>query len=150
MKIFSQVLLFKFYIDGLNRVNVEEYPLKAVREGFINALAHRNYERTSCFIEVYISDDCIEIINMEHIDRGISQITDEMLKFRLEEPQFSEGNDSFKVVFKSDQNYLNHDGERKNIINLKDLCLNQRQIDIVRELTNNNSTMTYDNPFTYL
>ena len=126
-----------FYIDGMNRVNVDEYPLKAVREGFINALAHRNYERTSSFIEFYIFDNRIEIISpgklkypltiedikkdegighrnericeifyktnyMEHIVRGISQMTDEMLKFGLEEPQFSEGNDSFKVVFKAD------------------------------------------------
>ena len=114
-----------FYIDGMNRVNVDEYPLKAVREGFINALAHRNYERTSSFIEFYIFDNRIEIISpgklkypltiedikkdegighrnericeifyktnyMEHIVRGISQMTDEMLKLGLEEPIFSE------------------------------------------------------------
>lgn len=168
-----------FYIDGLNRVNVDEYPIKAVREGFINALAHRNYERTSSFIEFYIFDDRIEIISpgklkypltiedikkdegiahrnericeifyktnyMEHIGRGISQMTNEMLKFGLEEPQFSEGNDSFKVVFKSNNRHLAHDGARKNIVNLKDLGLNQRQIDIVTEITNNNSSMTYD------
>lgn len=168
-----------FYIDGFTRVNVDEYPIKAVREGFINALAHRNYERTSSFIEFYIFDDRIEIISpgklkypltiedikkdegiahrnericeifyktnyMEHIGRGISQMTDEMLKFGLKEPQFSEGSDSFKVVFKANDEHLSHDGERKNIVNLKDLGLNQRQIDIVTEITNNNSSMTYD------
>ena len=47
-----------FYIDGFNCINVDEYPIKTVREGFINALAHRNYERTSSFIEFYIFDDC--------------------------------------------------------------------------------------------
>lgn len=34
---------------------------------------------------------------MEHIGRGISQMTDEMVKFGLGEPEFSEGNDSFKL-----------------------------------------------------
>ncbi len=67
-----------------------------------------------------------------------------MLKFGLKEPQFSEGSDSFKVVFKANDEHLSHDGERKNIVNLKDLGLNQRQIDIVTEITNNNSSMTYD------
>lgn len=52
-----------FIIDGMNRINIDEYPIKAIREGFINALAHRNYERSSSFIEFYIFDDRIEIIN---------------------------------------------------------------------------------------
>ena len=168
-----------FYIEGFNRINVDEYPIKAVREGFINALAHRNYERSSSFIEFYIFDDRIEIISpgklkypltiedikkdegighrnericeifyktnyMEHIGRGISQMRDEMIKFGLDEPEFSEGNDSFKVVFKADGSSLSHDNERKNIVNLKDLGLNQRQIDIVTLITNNDASMTYD------
>ena len=37
-----------------------------------------------------------------------------------------------------------HDGARQNIVDLKDLGLNQRQIDIVTEIVNNNATMTYD------
>ena len=52
-----------FIIDGMNRINIDEYPIKAIREGFINALAHRNYERSSSFIEFYIFDDRIEIIS---------------------------------------------------------------------------------------
>lgn len=67
---------------------------------------------------------------MEHIGRGISQMTDEMLKFGLDEPQFSEGNDSFKVVFKrKDGQELSSGAD--SIVNLKDFGLNARQIDIL-------------------
>jgi predicted HTH transcriptional regulator len=31
-------------IVGLNRVQIDEYPLEALREGLVNAVAHRNYE----------------------------------------------------------------------------------------------------------
>lgn len=168
-----------FYIDGFNRVNVDEYPIKAVREGFINALAHRNYERTSSFIEFYIFDDRIEIINpgklkypltiedikkdegiahrngriceifyktnyMEHIGRGISQMTNEMLKLGLDEPIFFEGNDSFKVVFKGNGGEITTREGSENVLNLTDLGLNQRQIDILTEIINNNVSMNYD------
>lgn len=178
-KFFKRNTASGFIIEGMNRINIDEYPIKAVREGFINALAHRNYERSSSFIEFYIFDDRIEIISpgklkypltiedikkdegighrnericdifhktnyMEHIGRGISQMTDEMVKFGLDEPEFSEGNDSFKVVFRANKDNMAHDGARQNVVNLKDLGLNQRQIDIVTEIVNNNATMTYD------
>lgn len=168
-----------FIIDGMNRINIDEYPIKAIREGFINALAHRNYERSSSFIEFYIFDDRIEIINpgklkypltiedikndegighrnericdifyktnyMEHIGRGISQMIDEMKKSGLEEPEFSEGNDSFKVMFKGNGGKISHYENNEKVINLKDLGLNQRQIVILTEIINNNVSMTYD------
>lgn len=168
-----------FYIEGIKRVNIDEYPIKAIREAVINALAHRNYEITSSFIEFFIYDDRIEVINpgklkypltiddikkddsiahrnaticnifyktnyMEHIGRGISQMTEEMLKIGLKEPTFSEGNDSFKVVFNGNGGKINIPENSENIINLKNLGLNQRQIDILREITNNNISMTYD------
>lgn len=163
----------------MNRINIDEYPIKAIREGFINALAHRNYERSSSFIEFYIFDDRIEIINpgklkypltiedikndegighrnericdilyktnyMEHIGRGISQMIGEMKKSGLEEPEFSEGNDSFKVMFKGNGGKISHYENNENVINLKDLGLNQRQIVILTEIINNNVSMTYD------
>ncbi len=178
-KFFKRNTASGFIIEGMNRINVDEYPIKAVREGFINALAHRNYERSSSFIEFYIFDDRIEIISpgklkypltiedikkdegighrnericdifyktnyMEHIGRGISQMTDEMVKFGLDEPEFSEGNDSFKVVFKGNGEKITIPENSGNVINLKDLGLNRRQIDILTRITNNNVSMTYD------
>ena len=168
-----------FYIEGTKRVNMDEYPIKAIREAIINALAHRNYEISSSFIEFFIFDNRIEVISpgklkypltieeikkddsiahrnalicdifyktnyMEHIGRGISQMTDEMLKIGLEEPIFSDGNDSFKVVFKGNGGKLSVHENNGNSINLKDLGLNQRQIDILAEITNNNRLMTYE------
>jgi len=168
-----------FYIEGTKRINVDEYPIKAIREAIINALAHRSYEISSSFIEFFIFEDRIEVISpgklkypltiedikkddsiahrnalicdifyktsyMEHIGRGISQMTDEMLKIGLEEPIFSEGNDSFKVVFKGNAGKISIQENSENVINLRDLGLNQRQIDILTEITNNNMAMTYD------
>ena len=52
-----------FFIDEVSRVNVDEYPIRAIREAIINALAHRNYEISSSFIEFYIYDDRIEVIS---------------------------------------------------------------------------------------
>lgn len=50
-------------IEGMKRVDIPEYPIKAVREGFVNALAHRNYELIGNCITFYIYDDRIEIIS---------------------------------------------------------------------------------------
>ena len=168
-----------FFIDEVSRVNVDEYPIRAIREAIINALAHRNYEISSSFIEFYIYDDCIEVISpgklidnlsiedikndegighrnericqmfyrtnyMEHIGRGIPQMIEEMKNFGLEEPQFSEGKDSFKVVFKGNDGELYHDVAGTNVINLKDLGLNSRQIEILTIITNENVSMSYE------
>ena len=48
-------------VDGMKRVDIPEYPIKAVREGFVNALAHRNYDLKGNCITFYIYDDRIEI-----------------------------------------------------------------------------------------
>lgn len=173
------ILVLVFFIDEVSRVNVDEYPIRAIREAIINALAHRNYEISSSFIEFYIYDDRIEVISpgklidnlsiedikndegighrnericemfyrnnyMEHIGRGIPQMIDEMKNFGLEEPQFSEGKDSFKVLFKGNNGELYHDVAGTNIINLKDLGLNSRQIEILTKITNDNVTLSYE------
>ena len=168
-----------FFIEGVERVNVDEYPIRAIREAIINAIAHRNYEISSSFIEFYMYDDRIEVISpgklidnlsiedikndegighrneticsmfyktnyMEHIGRGIPQMIDEMNNFGLEEPQFSEGTDSFKVVFKGNNGEISHDVGGTNRVDLTDLGLNKRQIDILTKITNDNVSMSYE------
>lgn len=50
-------------IEGFKRVDIPEYPIKAIREGFVNALAHRNYDLVGNCITFYIYDNRIEIIS---------------------------------------------------------------------------------------
>ena len=48
-------------VKGWERIVLPEYPDEAVREAFINAIAHRDYTLTGGFITFYIYDDRIEI-----------------------------------------------------------------------------------------
>ena len=48
-------------VKGWERVPLAEYPEEAVREAFINAIAHRDYTLTGGCITFYIYDDRIEI-----------------------------------------------------------------------------------------
>ena len=53
------------------RIDKLEYPLKAIREGIINALIHRNYEEPSD-TRVMIFDDRIEIVNPGSFPKGVT------------------------------------------------------------------------------
>ena len=48
-------------VKGLKSYDIPEYPLEAVREAFINAIAHRDYSLTEDCITFYIYDDRIVI-----------------------------------------------------------------------------------------
>ena len=50
-------------VTGMKRTPIPEYPIKAVREAFINAIAHRDYTLKGNCITFYIYDDRIEIIS---------------------------------------------------------------------------------------
>ena len=50
-------------VKGWKRVSIPEYPIEAVREAFINAIAHRDYTLTDGCITFYIYDDRIEIVS---------------------------------------------------------------------------------------
>lgn len=43
------------------RVDIPEYPFKAIREGVINAMAHRDYNRRGANIQIDIFNDRVEI-----------------------------------------------------------------------------------------
>jgi len=57
-------------IKGMNREDIYEIPLEAIREAVVNAIVHRDYSMrgTSLMVEVY--DDRIEITNPGGIPRG--------------------------------------------------------------------------------
>jgi ATP-dependent DNA helicase RecG len=51
------------YIERVHHVDVDEYPLTAIREGLINALCHRDYYATGTAVNLNIFTDRIEILN---------------------------------------------------------------------------------------
>ncbi|MDR2624105.1 MAG: DeoR family transcriptional regulator [Methanobrevibacter sp.] len=50
-------------IIGFNRNDIDEYPYEAIREGIINAIAHRDYNIDSAPIMISIFKNRIEILN---------------------------------------------------------------------------------------
>ena len=51
------------HMEGIRRIDVEEYPLSAVREAIANAVAHRDYALTGSSIRLFLFDDRLEIIS---------------------------------------------------------------------------------------
>ena len=57
--------------DGIKRVDSNDYPTKALREGMLNAVAHRDYEyRDSILVKIYPSN--IEIVSLGGLVRGFA------------------------------------------------------------------------------
>ena len=50
-------------IVEFKRIDIPEYPIEAIREAVINAIAHRNYNRRGAPIMVAIFDDRVEVRN---------------------------------------------------------------------------------------
>ena len=57
---------------GLRRIEISQYPLKAIREAIINSVAHRDYSTFDSFINVRLFDDRLEIINPGPLVNGIT------------------------------------------------------------------------------
>ncbi len=51
------------YIERVHHVDVDEYPLAAIREALINALCHRDYYQSGTAVNLSIFTDHIEILN---------------------------------------------------------------------------------------
>lgn len=59
-------------IVEFKRIDIPEYPYEAIREALINAIAHRDYERTGGPIMFSIFDDRIEISNPGGLVSGLT------------------------------------------------------------------------------
>ena len=67
-------------IEGMERVDVWDYPIPVVREALLNALAHRDYFTSREGIQIKVYDDRIWIFNPGGLPAAI---TIEDLKKRL-------------------------------------------------------------------
>lgn len=59
-------------IADFKRVDIPEYPYSAIREALINAIAHRDYNRTGAPILFYIYDNRVEIISPGGLVSGVT------------------------------------------------------------------------------
>jgi len=62
----------KVVMDGLRRIEINQYPLEAIREAVINAIAHRDYSIFESFINIRLFDNRLEIINPGALMEGIT------------------------------------------------------------------------------
>jgi ATP-dependent DNA helicase RecG len=60
-----------FRIEGMDRVEVPEYPTNVIREALVNAVAHRNYFDSNA-IQVNIFDDRIEFLSPGALPEGLA------------------------------------------------------------------------------
>jgi ATP-dependent DNA helicase RecG len=60
-----------FRIEGMDRVEVPEYPMNVIREALVNAVAHRNYFDANA-IQVNIFDDRVEFLNPGTLPEGLT------------------------------------------------------------------------------
>ena len=60
------------WIEGARRRNKSDFPLDAVREAVVNAVAHRDYAREGTDIEVSLYNDRLEVISPGRLPNGVT------------------------------------------------------------------------------
>jgi ATP-dependent DNA helicase RecG len=70
--LFQQYIESKIIIHELKRIELTQYPMLAIREALINALAHRDYSITDSEIVIRVFKNRIEILNPGGLLKGIN------------------------------------------------------------------------------
>ena len=60
------------YLEGARRIHRKSFPLDAVREAVVNAVAHRDYAREGTDIEVSLYRDRFEVISPGRLPNGVT------------------------------------------------------------------------------
>ncbi len=63
IKFVEKNTLLTYQIKSLKRKEINQYPIEAIREGIINAVAHRDYFEHGCNVFIHIYPDYIEMMN---------------------------------------------------------------------------------------
>lgn len=60
-------------INGLERIEEESLPVVALREGLLNAVVHRVYDRYDSFVAINIFDNYLEIVNSGSLPENMTE-----------------------------------------------------------------------------
>jgi len=72
IKIIKQFISVRYEIKGIERQDIWDYPIPAIREALLNALTHRDYFNIANFIVVKVYDDHIWFSNPGGLPEGIT------------------------------------------------------------------------------
>jgi ATP-dependent DNA helicase RecG len=73
MAFIQRQLNIRSEIRGLNRFDIYELPLDAIREALVNAIIHRDYSFKGSGINVDVYDDRVEIVNPGGLPQGLDK-----------------------------------------------------------------------------
>ncbi len=72
LKIIKQFMGVRYEIKGVERQDIWDYPIPAIREALLNALTHRDYFNIANFIVIKVYDDHIWFSNPGGLPEGIT------------------------------------------------------------------------------
>ena len=62
----------RVFMEGFRRIEVNQYPLEAIREAIINAIGHRDYSVFDSYINIRLFNNRLEITNPGKLMEGIT------------------------------------------------------------------------------